>query len=84
MVGCWGKKVYNEKQWFYEILIVAYQGSFLLEGAICMSEKRRDNRNRVLYKGESQKKNGLYVYKYVDMFGKPKYEYCLLYTSRCV
>ncbi|MCO7137502.1 tyrosine-type recombinase/integrase [[Clostridium] leptum] len=40
-----------------------------------MSEKRRDNRNRVLYKGESQKKNGLYVYKYVDMFGKPKYEY---------
>lgn len=38
-------------------------------------KKRRDNRNRVLRTGESQKKNGLYVYKYTDAFGKPRFEY---------
>lgn len=38
------------------------------------SEKRRDNRNRILNTGESQRENGLYVFKYtVD--GKPKFAY---------
>lgn len=40
-----------------------------------MSEKRRDNRNRVLRTGESQRKDGLYVFKYVDGTGKPKFAY---------
>lgn len=40
-----------------------------------MSEKRRDNRNRILRTGESQKKDGRYVYKYTDPFGKPKFVY---------
>ena len=49
-----------------------------------MSQKRRDNKNRILNTGESQKANGLYVFKYTDGDGKPKFIYswsCLLYTS---
>lgn len=33
---------------------------------------RRDNRNRKLWTGESQDKDGRYVYKYTDAFGKRK------------
>lgn len=40
-----------------------------------MAEKRRDNKNRVLKTGESQRKDGRYMYKYIDIDGKPKYEY---------
>ena len=40
-----------------------------------MSEKRRDNRKRVLRTGESQKKDGRYMYKYTDSNGKIKYVY---------
>ena len=29
-----------------------------------MREKRRDNKNRILHNGESQRKDGRYVYKY--------------------
>ncbi len=40
-----------------------------------MSEKRRDNKNRILRTGESQRKDGRYAYKYTDNFGKPQYVY---------
>lgn len=40
-----------------------------------MSEKRRDNKNRVLRNGESQHKDGRYMYKYVDNAGNVKYVY---------
>lgn len=40
-----------------------------------MSVKRRDNKNRILRNGESQLKDGRYMYKYVDHFGKSKYVY---------
>lgn len=40
-----------------------------------MSEKRRDNRNRILHEGETQRKDGSYVYKYRDLDGTPKYVY---------
>ena len=40
-----------------------------------MSQKRRDNRNRVLNTGESQRTNGLYVFKYIDRDKKPKFVY---------
>lgn len=40
-----------------------------------MSEKRRDNKNRILRTGESQRKDGRYAYKYVDAFGKPQFVY---------
>ena len=38
-----------------------------------MSEKRRDNRGRVLRNGEIQEKSGRYRYKYVDHFGESRY-----------
>lgn len=35
-----------------------------------MSEKRRDNKNRILRTGESQRSDGKYMYRYVDDNGK--------------
>lgn len=40
-----------------------------------MSEKRRDNKNRILQTGESQRSDGRYCYKYVDNCGKPQFIY---------
>lgn len=40
-----------------------------------MSEKRRDSKNRVLQNGESQRKDGKYEYKYVDISGKRRSAY---------
>lgn len=40
-----------------------------------MSEKRRDSKNRVLRRGESQRKDGRYVYKYIGLDGKPYFVY---------
>lgn len=40
-----------------------------------MSEKRRDSKNRILRTGESQIKDGRYMYKYIDTNGKAKYVY---------
>lgn len=40
-----------------------------------MSEKRRDNKGRVLRTGESQRKDGRYMYKYTDKSGKVRYVY---------
>lgn len=40
-----------------------------------MSEKRRDNKNRVLRYGESQRADGRYAYKYKDNDGKVKFAY---------
>ena len=40
-----------------------------------MSEKRRDNRNRILRDGEYQRKDGRYRYRYVDENGKEQSVY---------
>lgn len=40
-----------------------------------MSEKRRDNRNRILHNGESQRPDGRYMFKYIDSLGQAKYVY---------
>lgn len=40
-----------------------------------MSEKRRDNKNRILRSRESQRKDGRYAYKYTDTFGKVQFVY---------
>ncbi len=40
-----------------------------------MSEKRRDNRNRILHNGESQRSDGRYMFKYIDSSGQIKYVY---------
>ena len=35
-----------------------------------MSEKRKDNKGRILKTGESQRKDGIYQYRYTDFRGK--------------
>lgn len=45
-----------------------------------MSEKRRDNKNRILHTGESQRSDGKYMYRYVDANGKTQ----CLYSWRLV
>ena len=40
-----------------------------------MSEKRRDNRGRILHNGESQRQDGRYAYKYKDLNGETKFVY---------
>ena len=40
--------------------------------------KRRDNKGRILRSGESQKKNGRYVYQYTDFTGKRR----CIYSNR--
>ena len=40
-----------------------------------MSEKRRDNRGRILHTGEIQLSTGQYRYKYVDNYGDERYCY---------
>lgn len=40
-----------------------------------MSEKRRDNKSRILRTGESQRRDGRYCFKYVDNCGKPQFVY---------
>lgn len=40
-----------------------------------MSEKRRDNKGRILKTGESQRSDGRYCYKYVDSCGNTKFVY---------
>lgn len=40
-----------------------------------MSEKRRDSKNRVLQNGESQRKDGKYEFKYVDVNGTRRSAY---------
>ncbi|MCD8214692.1 MAG: site-specific integrase [Clostridiales bacterium] len=40
-----------------------------------MSEKRRDNKKRILRTGESQRQDGRYAYKYIDIKGKTRFIY---------
>ena len=37
--------------------------------------KRKDNKGRNLRLGESPRKDGRYVYKYTDIYGKPQFKY---------
>lgn len=46
-----------------------------MEVNIIASVKRRDNKNRVLRNGESQRSDGRYCYKYVDVDGKARFIY---------
>ena len=45
-----------------------------------MSEKRRDNRNRILREGEYQRTDGRYRYRYIDEDGKEKNVYIGVWT----
>lgn len=41
-----------------------------MKGEMTMGEKRRDSKNRILRTGESQRPDGMYIYRYVDANGK--------------
>ena len=49
--------------------------SYVRKERIEVSEKRRDNKNRILRNGESQRKDGRYAYKYTDATGKQQFVY---------
>ena len=49
--------------------------SYVRKERIEVSEKRRDNKNRILRSGESQRKDGRYAYKYNDATGKQQFVY---------
>lgn len=40
-----------------------------------MSEKRKDNKNRILKTGESQRKDGTYMFRYADIHNVRRYVY---------
>ena len=43
-----------------------------------MAKARKDNKGRALRKGESQRKSdNMYIYVYVDPFGKRRYKYSM-------
>lgn len=44
-------------------------------------EKRRDSKGRILNNGESQRKDGRYVFKYTDALGKVKFVYSQKLTA---
>lgn len=46
-----------------------------------MAKERRDSKNRLLWKGEYQKEDGRYVYRYTDLSGKPRYVYSWTLTK---
>ena len=52
------------------IMKESYQGSFHWERSLKMSDKRKDNKGRVLKTGESQRKDLIYQYRYTDIRGK--------------
>lgn len=68
------KQMEFEPQTWYDIDIVS--GLFFIrKEQKIMSEKRRDNKNRVLRNGESQRSDGRYAYKYIDTDGKQQFVY---------
>lgn len=46
-----------------------------------MAKERRDSKNRLLAKGEYQKEDGRYMYRYTDANGKPRFVYSWTLTK---
>lgn len=51
-------------------MLAYYDEALPMKEEIIVSEKRRDNKNRILRTGESQRSDGKYMYRYVDSNGK--------------
>ena len=47
-----------------------------------MSNKRKDSKGRVLRKGESERKDGIYMYRYTDLDGSRKTIYLFMVLTR--
>ena len=60
----------------YGIISISFSKlSFDMESENMANEKRRDDKGRLLRKGESQRKDGLYMYRYKDVTGEMRTEY---------
>ena len=46
-----------------------------------MAKERRDSKNRLLWKGEYQKQDGRYMYRYTDSYGNTQFVYSWRLTS---
>ena len=59
------------------MLLLRYKSDFplFIERRSLMSEKRRDNRNRILHEGEYQRADGRYRFRFIDEDGKEKNVY---------
>ena len=66
-------KLYGEPNLCYDKSASLALLSF--RGEIAMSEKRRDNRNRILREGEYQRKDRRYRFRYLDEDGKEQNVY---------
>ena len=61
---------------FYDRIIFIEGSPFcFVKGVSIMSNKRKDNKGRVLHNGEYQQSNGGYRFKYYDGTGKERYLY---------
>lgn len=61
---------------FYDKIIFIEGSPFcFVKGVSIMSNKRKDNKGRVLHNGEYQQSNGRYRFKYYDGTGKERYLY---------
>lgn len=61
---------------FYDRIIFIEGSPFcFVKGVSIMSNKRKDNKGRVLHNGEYQQSNGRYRFKYYDGTGKERYLY---------
>lgn len=60
----------------YGIINISFSKlSFDMESENMANEKRRDDKGRLLRRGESQRKDGMYMYRYKDVTGETKTEY---------
>lgn len=64
-----------QKEPGYAIIYIGHIRAFSLSGRRKNMEKRRDNKNRILKTGESQRTDGRYAYKYTDAFGNVQFVY---------
>lgn len=71
----WTQSDSEIEPWMWYNIVKHIKALSIMERSITMSEKRRDNKNRILRTGESQRKDGRYAYKYIDTFGKPQFVY---------
>ena len=66
-------------QFEIELVSVVWYDIHTIQGAfrkgVAMSEKRKDNKGRILKTGESQRPNGTYAYRYKDIHKKEQWVY---------
>ena len=71
-----GRNLASPKGLVYDKIVLSrIKALSIKERSKCHVRKRRDNKGRILKTGESQRKDGRYLYKYIDSFGEPQFVY---------